>query len=240
MIDALARDAFIDALDDSRLQLRVWESVPPSFDAALTHAMRLEVLIRIEKKSEETSRPRHMRAVEIDHEEPVAVETPVVQKAASLEHRSTIGQPVERTTNKGNVKKNAQLAKRLSPTSECSASELSAVEKKLRQDMSRMMHEVTESVKGLQLKVEPCITGRTPPTFVTGQHHQLLLATNAHRRLSSRGNRITGHREEVETTNNSINVLHSIAESISRTREAHPVIVINVERLESIGRTVRC
>jgi len=34
MIDALARDAFIDALDDSGLQLRVRENVPPSLDAA--------------------------------------------------------------------------------------------------------------------------------------------------------------------------------------------------------------
>jgi len=127
--------------------------------------MRLEVLIRNEKRSEETSRPRHMRAVEMDHEEPTEFEMPVVPKASSEKRRSTTDQSGEKTNNKGNGKKNAHPGKGAPPVSGCLASELPIMEEKFKQ-MSRIMQEVTESVKGLQLKVDQCMVGRTPPAFI--------------------------------------------------------------------------
>ena len=59
----LARDAFIDALDNRKLQREVRGKDPASLDSALTLAMKSEVLDRGPEREGETQRPKHFRAV---------------------------------------------------------------------------------------------------------------------------------------------------------------------------------
>jgi len=85
----LARDAFIDALDNRKLQREVRGKDPASLDAALTLAMKSEVLDRGPEREGETQRPSHFRAVAAATQEggPVSREpaTPVNSAAESAQ-----------------------------------------------------------------------------------------------------------------------------------------------------------
>jgi len=60
LLDILAQDGFIDALEDEKLQKEVRRQRPTSLQLALTKAMRLEVLERGTRRSRESPRPRQV------------------------------------------------------------------------------------------------------------------------------------------------------------------------------------
>ena len=72
LLDILARDSFIDALDDEKLQKEVRRQRPTPLRLALTEAMRLEVLERGTRRSHESLRPRQVRAINTEQGEPSA------------------------------------------------------------------------------------------------------------------------------------------------------------------------
>ena len=59
----LARDGFIDALDDRQLQIDIRRQNPTSLDTALTLAMKLDILNRNAVRDNDSSRPGYLRAV---------------------------------------------------------------------------------------------------------------------------------------------------------------------------------
>ena len=62
VIDQLAKDQFIDALDDRETRLKVREGIPATLDAAVSRALQIEAMEEAETRR---SRPsRHVRAVE--------------------------------------------------------------------------------------------------------------------------------------------------------------------------------
>jgi len=61
--DILARDGSVDALGDRQLQIDIRRQNPTSLDAALTLAMKLDVLNRGAARDNDAPRPRYLRAV---------------------------------------------------------------------------------------------------------------------------------------------------------------------------------
>lgn len=67
LCDLIARDAFLDSLNDSSLRIRVLEKEPPTIDAALAIVCRLEAygIVDVQDRDDEANR-RRVRSVNAD------------------------------------------------------------------------------------------------------------------------------------------------------------------------------
>ena len=72
MRDILARDSFVDALDNAELEAKVREKEPTDFASAITMALKLEILSRPKPNQYETQRPRAIRQVQQHQEQGLA------------------------------------------------------------------------------------------------------------------------------------------------------------------------
>jgi len=97
----LARDGFIDALDDRHLQIDIRRQNPTSLYAALTMAMELDVLNRGPVRNNDGSRPRHLRATSALEERQALDESAAPVKSSAESTRRTGGQRSGRASNNG-------------------------------------------------------------------------------------------------------------------------------------------
>ena len=152
--DVLARDGFIDALDDRQLQIDIRRQNPASLDAALTLAMKLDVLNRGPVRDTDASRPRYLRAVATDAEEPASsgANSRASSTAPEPEQRSSNRRTLRGSGNGGSGKPGGQgspLQQKRPPASAATSSP------PLEQMMRKMMQEMTTSMmKGFQLKLD--------------------------------------------------------------------------------------
>jgi len=68
--DVLGRDAFIDALNDSKLEFKVHAKEPTDLYSALTLTMKLEVLSKARKVQRETLKPKFSGVTQISEPQP--------------------------------------------------------------------------------------------------------------------------------------------------------------------------